>query len=58
MIATDLNKQEGLDADTKAIHQSSFTRNLEPNENTAMFFITEEVKETILDFSQTTVKVF
>ena len=39
----------------KAIQQINFTRNLE-EDNTIMFFISEEMKETILDFSQETVR--
>ena len=31
----------------KAIQQISFTRNLDEEGNTTMFFITEETKETI-----------
>ena len=62
MIAIDLSKQQALDADPKAIQQINFTRNLnrgeDVNDNAIMFFIIEEVKETILDFSQRTVKVF
>ena len=58
MIVTDLSKQQALDFDPKAIQQINFTRNLGRNENTTMLFITEEAKETILDFSQRTVKVF
>ena len=50
MIAIDLSKQEALDFDPKAIQQINFTSNLD--RDTAMFSITEEVKETILDFSQ------
>ena len=56
MIAIDLSKQQALDADPKAIHQISFTGNLE--EQSTIFFIIEEAKETVLDFSQGTVKVF
>ena len=60
MIATDLSKQQALDADLKAIQQISFTRNLnrceDENDNTTIFFITEEGKETIWDFSQETVR--
>ena len=58
MIAIDLSKQQALDADPKAIQQVNFTGNLagEGNENTTMFFITEEVKETVLDFSQELLK--
>ena len=57
MIAIDLSKQEALDADSKAIQQISFTANLDQNRGTTMFFIIEEAKETILKFSQGTVKV-
>ena len=52
MIAIDLNKQQALDAEPKAIQQTNFTGNLDLDGNTTMFFIIEEVKETILDFSQ------
>ena len=41
----------------KSIQQINFTANLDRNGNTAIFFIVKEVKETILDFSQGTVKV-
>ena len=37
--------------------QINFTANLYRAENTTMFFIVEEAKETVLDFSQGTVKV-
>ena len=57
MIAIYLTKQQGLDADPKAIQQINFTRNLERNKNRTMFFIIEESKETILDFSKGIVKV-
>ena len=61
MIAIDLSKQQALDSDPKAIQRINFTGNLNRgqnvNDNTTMFFIIEEVKETILDFSQGTVKV-
>ena len=57
MIANDLSKQQVLDADPRAIQQIIFTANLERAGNTTMFFIIEEVKETILDFSQGTVNV-
>ena len=52
MIAIDLNKQHALDADPKAIQQTNFTENLEWEVQTPMYFITEEAKETILDFLQ------
>ena len=57
MIATDLSKQQALDADPRAIEQINFTANLDRQENTTMFFIMKEAKETALDFSQGTVKV-
>ena len=57
MIALDLSKQQELDSDSEAIQQINFTGNLEDAENTLIFFTIEEVKETILDFSQGTVKV-
>ena len=56
-IAIDLSKQQALDADPRAIQQINFTANLDRAGNTTMFFIIEEAKETVLDFSQGTVKV-
>ena len=56
-IAIDLSKQQAFDADPKGMQQINFTRNLDQDGNTAIFFIIEEVKETILDFSQGTVRV-
>ena len=58
MIAVDLSKQQVLDADPKAIQQINFTANLDRAGNTRVYFILEEAKETILDFSQGTVKVW
>ena len=58
MIAIDLSKQQALDGDLRAIQQINFTANLDRGGNTTMFFITEEAKETVLDFSQGTVIVF
>ena len=57
MIAVDLSKQQALDADPRAIQQIIFTANLDKAGNTRIYFILEEAKETILDFSQGTVKV-
>ena len=57
MFAIDLSKQQALDADLRAIQQINLTANLDRNENTTMFFIIEETKETVLEFSQGTVKV-
>ena len=56
MIAVDLSKLEALDADPKSLQQINFTVNLE--EQQAIFFVTEEAKETILDSPQGTVKLF
>ena len=57
MIAIDLSKQQAWDADPRAIQQINFTANLDRDDGTAMFFIIEQAKETVLDFSQGTVKV-
>ena len=57
MIAIGLSKQQELDADPRATQQINFTANLDRAGNTTMFFIIEEAKETVLDFSQGTVKV-
>ena len=57
MIAIDLSKQQTLDADPKAIQQINFTANLDRAGNTRIYFILEEAKETIFEFSQGTVKV-
>ena len=57
MIAVDLSKQQALDADPRAIQQINFTANLDRAGNTTVYFILEEAKKTILDFSQGTVKV-
>ena len=54
MIVADLSKKQAFDADPKAIQQINFTANLDRAGN--MFFIVEEAKETVLDFSQGTVK--
>ena len=56
MIAIDLSKQQALDADTRAIQQINFTAKLDRADNTRIFFIFEEAQETVLDFSQGTVK--
>ena len=57
MIAVDLSKQQALDADPRANQQINFTANLDRPDNTKIYFILEEAKETKLDFSQGTVKV-
>ena len=57
LIETDLSKQQKLDAYPKAIQHINLTGNLTRAEGATMFFITEEMKETILNFSKGTVKV-
>ena len=56
-IAIDLSKQQVFDVDPRAIQQVNFTANLDRMGNTTMFFIIEEANETVLNFSQGTVKV-
>ena len=57
MIAIDLSKQQALDVDPKAIQQINFTVNLDRAGNTRIYFILEETKEAVFEFSQGTVKV-
>ena len=57
MIAVDLSKRQALDAHPRAIQQINFTANLDRAGNTRVYFILEEAKGTVLDFSQGTVKV-
>ena len=57
MIAVDLSKQQALDVDPRANQQINFTGNVDRVRNTRIYFILEEAKETILDFSQGTVEV-
>ena len=58
MFVVDLSRQQMLGADPKAIKQINFKANLDRGGNKIIYFILEEVKETVLDFSQGTVKVF
>ena len=57
LIAIDLSRKQELDAHRRAIQQINFTANLNRPGNTTIFFIIEETKETIFEFSQGTVKV-
>ena len=50
MIAIDLNKQQVVDADPKAIQKINFTSNLGRAEQTKIVYTTEEAKETTLCF--------
>ena len=52
MIATDLSKQQVLDADPRLIQQINFTANLDRAGNTTMLFIIEEAEEAVLAFHQ------
>ena len=56
IIPTDLGKQQALDVDPKAIKQTNFTGNLNQRARAIIFFIIKEAKETIVDFSQETLK--
>ena len=57
LFSIDLSKQQALDADPRAIHQINFTANLDGAGNTTIYFILEEAKETVFEFSQGVVKV-
>ena len=57
MIVVDLSKEQALDVDPKAFQQISFIANLDRAGNTRIYLILEETKETVLEFSQGTVKV-
>ena len=52
----DLRYKEALNTDPKAIHQINFTGRIDSARLITMFFILEEGKETILEFSQGTVR--
>ena len=56
LIAVDLSKQKALDADPKAIQQIIFTGEA-PNNTIRIYYILEQSKETILEFSKGTTKV-
>ena len=56
-IAVDLSKQQALDADPRAIQQINFNANLDGAGNTRIYYILEEAKDSILNFSQGTIKV-
>ena len=57
MIAVDLSKQKALDVDPKAIQQINFKGTLDTPGRTRIYFILEEAKETVFEFSPGTVKV-
>ena len=57
MIALDFSKQQTVGPDHKAIQLIYFTWNLRWDVNATMVFIIEEAKDTILDFSQGTLRL-
>ena len=57
MIAIDLSIEQALDTDPRAIQQINFTANLDRDGNTRFYIILEEVKQTVSEFLQRTVKV-
>ena len=50
MIAINLGKQQAFNVDSKAIHQISFSGNVDGANDVTMSFIIDEAKETILVF--------
>ena len=57
IIAVDLSKRQALDGDPKVIEQINFISNLDRADCTRFYFIFEEAKETVFEFSQGIVKV-
>ena len=55
LITADLSKQKALDADPKAIQQIIFTG--KTDNQIRVYYILEQSKETILEFSKGTTKV-
>ena len=56
LVAVDLSKQKELDADPRAIQQIEFKYML--GTNSAIYWVLEKSKETILEFYKGTVKVY
>ena len=50
MIAINLSKRQSFNVDPKAIHQMSFSGNVDGANDRIMSFINDEAKETILVF--------
>ena len=60
LIAADLSKQKALDADPRAIQQIIFTGKIKStaqNTRITIYYVLEQSKETILEFSKGTTKV-
>ena len=55
LIAADLSKQKALDADPRAIQQIIFTG--KASANVMVYYILEQSKETIIQFSKETTNV-
>ena len=55
IIAADLSKQKALDADSKAIQEIIFTGHTDAQ--IRVYYILEQSKETILEYSKGTTKV-
>ena len=49
LIEMHLNRQQALNANPRAIHQTNFTGNLRCTERITIFYLLGEVKKTILD---------
>ena len=61
LIAPDLSKQKALDADSIVIQQIIFIGSIKAavaNTRVVIFYVLEKSKETILEFSNGTTKVF
>ena len=60
IIAADLSKQKGLDADSRRVQQIIFTgkiKSIVPDTRVIIFYILEQSKETMLEFAKGTTKV-
>ena len=61
LIAADLSKQKALDADSRAVQQIIFTGKIKAWADTTrviIYYILEQSKETMLEFSKGATKVF
>ena len=56
LVAVDLSKKKEIDADLRAIQQTEFKYML--GTNSAIYWVLEKSKETILEFYKGTVKVY
>ena len=60
LIAADWSKQKALDADSRAIQQTVFPgkiKSTEANTKVIIYYIFEQSKETVLQFSKGTTRV-